>query len=300
ILATSLLAAGILYLVFDRLVTQRLSRLGKLAHALSLGDYSARAAVEGKDEVDTLGRSFNEMAQRLGEVEKLKSEFLAMVSHDLKTPLGLIRNAAEIMQDSEEPHGRDLQHKLASSIIQNVDRTGSLVDDLLDLARLEAGQAELERQPVEVPLTIQESVSAATPLLMQKGHSLELELPATLSPVLADPARLKQILLNLLYNAIRFTPEGGRITLRAQEDTTLTTIEVADNGPGIPQEVQSRLFERFYRWGPQGGAGLGLAITKQLVELHGGHIWVRSAPGKGSAFSFTLPKVGQNEDTGRG
>ncbi|MBA7546817.1 Alkaline phosphatase synthesis sensor protein PhoR [subsurface metagenome] len=164
---------------------------------------------------------------------------------------------------------------------------------ILDLAKGEIGMLQLNPEPVDPMQLLQMIVNNMTPVALRNGQSLSLELPSSLSAVWADEERLRQVVLNLLNNAFKFTPAGGKIILRAKEDGTNLIIEVQDTGRGISEEEQQRLFEPYYRLESDrerlSGLGLGLALSKKLVDLHGGQIWVKSGKGKGSTFGFSVP-----------
>lgn len=232
------------------------------------------------------------------EIDQLKSDFVATVSHELRTPMTSIRGYVQMLLLEAAGPLTDEQRKFMETIRTNSDRLGRLVNDLLDLSRLESGDEELHLQPV-APLPVLEAgrdYLAARCVQDAKGLRVELEVPAALPEVRADPLRLQQILRGLLDNSFNFTPPGGTVWIRAQPDVDRLRIEVADTGTGIPAAEQPRVFERFFR-GEQAlnlgvpGTGLGLSIVAHLVELHGGTIELESAgvAGQGTRFSFVLP-----------
>jgi signal transduction histidine kinase len=181
----------------------------------------------------------------------------------------------------------------------STERLQKLVSDLLDVTRLQNLRLKLERDILDLRGVMEQAVENLAPLMAQKGQELKLSIPNGSLLVLGDHRRIEQVLGNLLVNAHQYTPEGGRVTLSALERGDKIVISVADTGPGIPPAERDQLFERFYR-GPSGqrpsGLGLGLAIAKGIVELHGGKIWVESEPGEGSVFSFSLPRAHSDED----
>jgi signal transduction histidine kinase len=183
---------------------------------------------------------------------------------------------------------------LVNNLYEEVMLLNRLVDDLQELALAEAGQLHLERRPLDVSEVARLATEAIRPQAEARGLELSLDLPPDLPPVAADPHRIGQVLRNLFNNALEFTPQGGQVTLTARLDGTWVCLEVGDSGPGIAPEHLPFVFERFYRADPArarttGGAGLGLTIVKQLVEAHGGRVWVKNTPGAGSVFGFTLP-----------
>jgi signal transduction histidine kinase len=241
-------------------------------------------------------------AQALAEANRFKDEFLASISHQLLTPITSIKAAADLLTapPAKESKAAD---SLISSIARNTQRLQDLVQELLDLARLQRGEVSLAREPWDLKTIVRESAAAIEPLAGGKEQALEVETPSSPCPVLADRGRLEQALMNLLSNSCKFTPRHGHIKATLQDMGQEYLVSVADDGPGIPLAEQSQIFERFYSNsrapGEKTGAGLGLAIAKTVVELHGGRIWVKSQGGRGSTFFFTLPKGDGLEDSGR-
>ncbi|MGQ9571702.1 MAG: GAF domain-containing sensor histidine kinase [Dehalococcoidia bacterium] len=238
-------------------------------------------------------------AQAQAEANRFKDEFLASISHELLTPITSIRAAADLLTASLAKGGREAD-SLISSIGRNTQRLQSLVEELLDLARLQRGEASISRERWDLKTIVEESAAAIEPLASGKEQALEVETPPFSCPVLADGNRLEQALMNLLSNSCKFTPRHGHIKLVLQDTGGQYLVSVADDGPGIPLAEQRQIFERFYSNSrapeEKAGAGLGLAIAKTVVELHGGHIWVKSEGGSGSTFFFTVPKGDGCED----
>jgi signal transduction histidine kinase len=232
-------------------------------------------------------------AQALREADKLKTEFLSSISHELRTPLTSIKISTDSLLATLNPETRDgAQARLLNNISRNTERLNRLVGELLDTARLQSGKIKLNLQSLELSHVLRDCLDTIKPLAGDKSQTVEVELSPLLPPVMGDPARLGQVLINLLTNAVNFTPPQGYIKVTAREENNYVIISVADTGAGIPKEEQTRIFDRFYqatRTGGKAGMGLGLSIAKALVELHGGKIWVESEPGKGSVFSFTIP-----------
>lgn len=241
-------------------------------------------------------------AQALAEANRFKDEFLASISHQLLTPITSIKAAADLLTAPPAKESKTAD-SLISSIARNTQRLQGLVQELLDLARLQRGEATLSREPWDLKTIVRESAAAIEPLAGGKEQALEVETPSSPCPVLADRGRLEQALMNLLSNSCKFTPRHGHIKATLQDMGQEYLVSVADDGPGIPLAEQSQIFERFYSNshapGEKTGAGLGLAIAKTVVELHGGRIWVKSQGGRGSTFFFTLPKGDGLEDSGR-
>ncbi len=235
------------------------------------------------------------MRQELQRQDEQKTEFLHIVAHELKTPLTAIISASELI-DAEASSATPSQRE---RLIRNINRSAWLMDkkvsELLDLAKVQIGNLELKVEPTEINVIIEEVASQLHSLFKMKKQSLVLELPDSLSPAKADRERIEQVLLNLMSNANKFSPAGGKITLRAKEIDDRIVVEVQDSAPVITEEDKDKLFDAYYRAGDiderqrTPGLGLGLAICKRLIELHQGRIWIESEPGKGNSFVFSLP-----------
>jgi signal transduction histidine kinase len=231
---------------------------------------------------------------KLQELNELKSAFVSVVSHELRTPLTAIRSFVENMVDGMTGPLNEKQEKYLSRMLFNIDRLSRLIVDLLDLSRIEAGRMELRLQPIAVAELVNDVVDGLRSIAGAKSVALEVRHIDGLPPVHADRDHLTQILTNLIGNAIKFTPGGGRVEVRtAPRESGVVHVSVSDTGCGIAAEDLPKVFDKFYRSAsvlPEArGAGLGLAIAKSLVELHGGQIWVDSVYGSGSSFSFTIP-----------
>ncbi len=235
--------------------------------------------------------------ERLKELDRLKSQFLANMSHELRTPLNAIIGFSQLLADGISGSLNDEQREHVDHISASGQHLLALINDVLDLSKMQAGRMVLIRRIVDLADLMTGIQAIIAPLAQRKRQQFNVDLEPGLPPAYADPLRLKQILLNLLSNACKFTPEQGKITLRiALQRGNLLLFSVSDTGLGIPPTQQSAIFEEFQqlsRTNQQGGTGLGLAIARRLVELHGGTIWVESAgrPGLGSTFCFTLPAL---------
>ena len=244
---------------------------------------------DGEGKVERIVHSISDISERK-EIERMKNDFVSCVSHELRTPLSSLRGFAELMLQREYPPEK--QRHFVEIIYRESRRLGDLVNDVLDLQRIESGRAVLQFGPAVLPELVQETVE----LLSAPGelHRIVNEVPAGFPPVLADAEAVRQILRNLVSNALKYSPGGGEIRIGVEEREGQARVWVSDQGMGIPPELLPHVFSKFYRTPESvarkiGGTGLGLAVVKGLVEAHHGAVWVESAPGKGSVFSFTLP-----------
>lgn len=228
----------------------------------------------------------------LARLNQTQSEFYTTMTHEFRTPLTAIIGFTQLLLQSPERSLSQEQREYLSDVLESAQRLLQLVNDLLDASRLEAGQLRLNRQPVDLGDVVREVMSSLRSLAKQKGITLSVSLPDDLPLAAADDLRLVQILMNLVGNAIKFTHEGGEVTVRAEARGDHLRVTVQDNGPGIDpldQKVIFQLFRRASRTERVGGSGLGLALARRLVDLHGGTIWVESESGQGASFHFTLP-----------
>jgi len=226
------------------------------------------------------------------ELDEMKSQLLSTVSHELRTPLASIKGFATTLLREDVEWEKESRREFLSIIDEESDRLTELIGNLLDMSRIEAGTLRMEPEPTELGPIIQET--AAEFQMMTHEHQIQILLPPSLPPVMADPRRLRQILRNLVENAIKYSPQGGAIHIAAQVDASFVQTSVADQGIGIEAAQIGNIFDRFYQVDSAstrmvGGSGLGLSICKALVEAHNGEIWVESQPGRGSTFCFTFP-----------
>jgi signal transduction histidine kinase/CRP-like cAMP-binding protein len=243
-------------------------------------------------------KELEEANRRLVELDRLRTHFLAIASHDLKAPLAVVQSYLGVLLGGFVGELTDRQREMLSRSSTRIKELLNLINDLLDATRIEAGQIVQEMREIELPPVVEAALENIRSQAEEKGLKLEVALPEGLGPVRASARRLEQVLTNLLHNAIKFTPQGGEVRLEVEDRGDHLEVAVRDTSVGIPPEELPRVFEEFYRGkGAEGkGAGLGLAIARKIVEAHGGRIWAESpdpATGKGSRFTFTLPKEGR-------
>ncbi len=291
------LAALVVSAFVSRRVVLPVQEMQAASQRIAAGHYGERVGVPGdagRDDLDELGRlalSFNQMATQLEQIEAMRRDLIGNVAHELRTPLASIKGYMEGLIDGVLP----AEAATFQQVSREADRLQRLVRDLQELSRVEAGALDLDRESMPVPRLVDAVVARLERQFEEKGVVLDVDLAADLPPVRADEDRIGQVLLNLVGNALQFTPAGGRVRIRARREGGLVRVAVEDTGIGIPPEHLSHLFERFYRADKSrsrvgGGSGVGLTIAKHLVEAHGGEIKAASpGPGQGSTFSFTLP-----------
>ncbi len=318
----ALLVVLVMAVVGGTLAARHLSRpilrLQEAASRLRDGDFSARLPENRQDELGDLAAAFNRTAASLQELynnleakvaertailkstnlelaraSQVKSEFLARMSHDLRTPLNAIIGFTDLLLTAHGDPLTNHQRRYLGHVANASRHLLDLINDILDLTRVEAGRLEIHPVPCRVAPLLEEVLALFRKQAQDRRISLTLEVGSPLGELLVDRVRLQQVLHNLLSNALKFTPDGGMIALAAQQIGLEQEFTVRDTGPGIPGEDQERIFEAYEQAGtPEGqqrGSGLGLAITKRLVELHGGKIWVESAVGQGSVFKVRMP-----------
>lgn len=234
--------------------------------------------------------------EKLKKIDKLKSEFVSAVSHELRTPLTSIKGYAAILMAGKLGTVPAPVKERLGKINKHSNSLTNLVDDLLDISRIESGKVEMKLEKISLKDVIDELIDIIAPQMKEKKIEASVDIPEKTPACLADKTQLGRVLTNLIGNAIKFTPEKGKISIRVGQDKGSLQIDVRDSGIGIPEEDMVNIFEEFYRVDNEinqkiKGTGLGLSLVKQIVEAHKGRIWVSSIPGRGATFSFTLPKA---------
>jgi signal transduction histidine kinase len=286
-LALALAMAGA-FLVAQALA-KRVRRLERAAEEVAHGRFIDPLPVDSEDELGQLTRTFNQMQAQLRQVDVARKEFIATASHELRTPIFSLAGFVELLQD--EDLDEDTRREFLETMAEQVARLQKLSVDLLDLSRLDAGSVELHAEPVDLSELARSVVNEFTPALAEHDTDLRIHLPQHGPEALCDPVRVAQIVRILLDNALRHTPAGTHVTLGAARSNGTAGLTVTDTGPGLPELSETKVFERFYTGDAARGAGLGLAIARELAERMDGRLRVRSAA-RGTAFTLELPTNG--------
>jgi signal transduction histidine kinase len=277
-----------------------IQRIDSRLAAIASGDFSGHVEVSNRDELGALGANVNRMNDELRRLYKEletaslhKSEFLANMSHELRTPLNAILGFSQVLRERLFGDINEKQEEYLDDILSSGNHLLSLINDVLDLSKVEAGQVELEAAPFSLREALESGVVMVRERATKDGVRIALSADLDVDTLEGDERRVRQVIFNLLSNAVKFTPAGGAVEVNAAQVDSEVRVSVADTGPGISSEDQERIFEEFQQTEvgveQREGTGLGLALSKRLVELHGGRIWVESELGKGSTFVFTLP-----------
>jgi len=275
-------------------------RMDTRLREIAAGDFSRHVAVMNRDELGALGANLNRMNDELGRVyqeleaaSQHKSEFLANMSHELRTPLNAIIGFSEVLTERMFGELNEKQDEYLKDIHASGQHLISLINDILDLSKIEAGRMELELTDFDLPTALDNALMLVRERAQRRSLNLYKEVDARVGQIQGDERKIRQVVLNLLSNAIKFTPEGGRIEVAAMSRNGLVEVSVSDTGIGIAPEDQEKVFEEFRQVGTAEkkaeGTGLGLTLCRKFIELHGGKIWLTSERGVGSTFAFTIP-----------
>lgn len=279
-------------LIFSQVLTVPIARLTRTIQRMGRGDLSARVTVHGSGEMRQLADAYNAMAQQLESLDQSRNQFVSNASHELKTPMTTLKIMLQsLIAQPDMPE--ELRTEFMQDMDHEIDRLTGIIDDLLTLTRMDSHALTLRPAPIDLAELARDTLRRLQPMAERREQTLQGDLPETL-PMVADGPRLEQVLYNLVENAVKYTPEGGMISLTVLRQGRSAVIAVSDDGPGIPQEDQAHIFDRFYRVDKArsretGGTGLGLSIVRQIVTLHQGVITVDSQEGEGSTFRVELP-----------
>jgi len=283
------IAAGI-----TRSITGPLSVMKKKTQEISRGIFEGSLSLSSPPEIGELARAFNLMCERLAEMDKMKSDFFSLMAHELRTPLSSIKAGIALLEKDEGCREGQRRERVLAILTEECNRLIGLVNSLLDLSRMEAGMISFDFAPGEVRPLIERAIGEIEPLAAVKKIRCEFDGVDRSPSVMMDNERILQVLRNLLGNAVKFTPEGGRIKISSRPAPGGLEVSVSDSGPGIPEEDRAAIFNKYQQAAAgvhnrTGGTGLGLAIAKHVVDAHGGRIWVESRSERGSTFTFFLP-----------
>jgi len=297
-LVAALVVSSIVWLVILLSLSRPLRELVKGTERIAKGRFDEPIQVRGQDELAMLSEAFNQMASSLNELDRMKAEFVATASHELKTPITCIKGFASLLQSGSRGPLTPEQGAILNQLQEQVDQMTNFVTQLLDLSRLRAGRVTMNMRPLPAAPFFSSVARGFEGVAERKGIRYEISVAEDLPErILADPDRLREVVNNLLGNAFKYTGTSGQVGFRAEaEDPGWLRVTVSDSGPGIPSEELPFIFDRYYRGKDRSngdredsGAGLGLAISRGIVENHGGSIWVESRDGSGARFAFRLP-----------
>lgn len=289
--AAAFISAILVSLFVSQRVVTPVQHMMRASRHIAEGHYHERVRVISNDELGQLAGSFNQMAASLEQTEAMRRELIGNVAHELRTPLSTIKGYMEGLMDGVLPP----EPTTYQQVYREADRLQRLVSDLQELSRVESGTFELNRQSVNLAELINHTATRLRPQFEEKGIRLNLEIPSDLPQIHGDEDRISQVLINLIGNALQYTPTGGTVTVAAEIHPQELSVTITDTGIGLAPEHLPHLFTRFYRVDKSrsragGGSGIGLTITKHLIEAHGGRLRAKSnGVGRGSAFSFSLP-----------
>jgi signal transduction histidine kinase len=298
--AGAIVLALLLGFVLSWSVIGPIQRIDYRLAAIASGNFSGHVDVANRDELGALAVNVNRMNDELQRLykeletaSKHKSEFLANMSHELRTPLNAIIGFSQVLREGISGEINAKQAEYLDDIVTSANHLLALINDVLDLSKVEAGQVELQVAPFSLRDALERGVSMVREQATTGGVQVALHANGGLDVVTGDERRIRQVIFNLLSNAVKFTPAGGSVDVSATQSNGKVTVSVADTGPGIAAEDLDRIFEEFQQTetgaSQSEGTGLGLALSKRFVEMHGGRIWCDSELGKGSTFRFTLP-----------
>ena len=277
-----------------RSITRPVSILKRKTRDIAQGNFEGVLNISSPPEIAELAGAFNSMSQKLEDLDRMKSDFFSSMSHELRTPLTSIKEGVGLLLESVGGALTEKQRKLLTILAEESERLIGLVNSLLDLSKMEAGMMIYNFEPTSLAPLVNRAMMEIGPLVEAKKIRLESKIAEELPVIKVDSERVLQALRNLIGNAVKFTPDGGQVTVSAQQRDGAIEVSVADTGPGIPAENLATIFDKFQQAASAGsygikGTGLGLAIVKHIITSHGGKVWAESQAGRGSTFIFVLP-----------
>ena len=282
---------------FIKSIVNPIRDIGKTARKIALGDFNARIEKRYDDEVGELCDTVNYMAKKLGESEKMKNDFISSVSHELRTPLTAIKGWAETMQLCEEKD-TEMRSRGLTIIVHEAERLCGIVEELLDFSRMQSGRMVLTLDRIDILAELGEAVYMFKDRAADEKKFLEYEEPQMISPVLGDKNRLRQVFINIIDNALKYTAVGGFVKINVSEDSEYVKIVVSDTGCGIPQKHLPNVKEKFYKANTtQKGSGIGLAVANDIVLLHSGKLEIESRENVGTTVTISIPVIRQNSES---
>jgi len=289
----SIALSGLVGFILSRNITRPLREVSNIAHSVAEGKFENRVTVKSKDELGQLGDAINHMINHLSRYEAMRRDFVANVSHELRSPLTSIRGFVDAVVEGKS-RDADEQARYLSIVQQETHRLTKLVNELLEISRFDARESNLNMDSFPVEVVVNRAVASLKPQIEAKSIGIKKVLQNDLPLCYGDEDRIEQVVHNILENAVRYSEEGGNIIISVSHQNNEVVVEAADNGPGIPREALPRIWERFYRTDKarsrkQGGTGLGLAIVEEIIKKHGGRVFAESEPGKGTIIGFALP-----------
>jgi two-component system sensor histidine kinase GlrK len=313
LILVSLLSAVIVAFMVTKGINKPLQKIKKMTMVVAVGDFDQHIDLDSPPELAELARSFNQMSDKLKQLDEMKSGFISHVSHELRTPLASIKEANNLILEETGGTITEKQRRFSIIIEQGIKKLTKMIDDLLDLSKMEAGMMTYDFMPADIRPILAHALVEVELLAQKKGLQLKSEIMDSLPLVWMDMNKIQQVVNNLLSNAIKYTPERGKIEVKADLYQSPSAdanqdmeggdlrVSVSDTGIGIPPEFQTRIFDKFQEIKQEEipgtkGTGLGLSIARHIVQAHGGRIWVESIPGKGSTFTFILP-MGRKQET---
>lgn len=290
-----IITAALLGIAISRYITKPLREASRVASRIAEGDFEQRVKVKSEDEFGKLGKAINNMIQRLADSEKMRRDFIANVSHELRSPLTSVQGFVNALLEEKDKDLEERQ-KYLTIVQKETDRLNKLINDLLEISKFESQGVNFNMNEFPLEVVLNRATTSLKPQLDAKKLTVKIALSEDMPLCYGDEDRIEQVIHNLLSNALQYSPEGSKILITSQILPDEIHVEISDNGPGIPAEDLPLVWERFYRVDKdrsrqKGGTGLGLAIVQEIIKKHGGRVTAESEPGEGTVFGFTLPLV---------